>query len=99
MRELTAERRGFDAERRGVADVERRALVELGVALRRGIAAQAAQPLEPGTAFRERSGKMRRMRAIEHVVGGRLARGGVDLGDRLTERLAGRQLPVRPSRR
>ena len=75
------------AERDRIAGVEIGGLIEFSVAARRGIGAQPAQALDPGLAGFERIREVRRMRAVEHVVGRRFAGLGVDLGNRLLQRL------------
>ena len=61
---------------------------------RRGVRPQPRDPLAPAPARRQRGGEVRRVRAVDHVVGDRPERLGVDLLDRVAERLAVRQPPV-----
>ena len=83
--------RGRRSAQRGVAlaEVARIALVELGrlvelrVAARRGVRAQAADPLQPRLAAREHVLEVRRVRAVDHVVRGPGAGLVVDLLDRV----------------
>jgi hypothetical protein len=67
---------------------------KLGVAELRRVRAQPGDPLQPVAAVREHLLEVRRVRAVDHVVGHRPARLGVDLADRVAERLAARQPPV-----
>ena len=82
------------AELGRIAVVQLVGLVELGVALRRGVRAQAADPLDPRLADLDRVREMRGVRAVDHEVGGGAVRLGVDLLDRITQRLAARQAAV-----
>ena len=70
-------------------------LVELRVAPRRGVrraGPRSARASSPPAA--SDGGEVRRVRAVDHVVGDRPERLGVDLLDRVAERLAARQPPV-----
>ena len=64
---------------RRVAVVELGGLVELRVALRGRVGAQAADPLPPAAARLEHAVEVRRVGAVDHVVGGRAAGLLVDL--------------------
>ena len=77
-----------------VAGVELGGLVELGVAHRGGVGPDAPDPLRPGLRRVEHGGEVGRVGAVDHVVGGEAAGGGVDGGDGLAQRLAGGQAPV-----
>jgi hypothetical protein len=79
----------------GIAGVERLGLVELRMALRGGVRADAADAVDPRRVLLEDVGEMGRVRAVDHVVVRPAAGGGVDLSDRVGERLAARQSPVR----
>src|SRR5689334_5423531 len=70
-----------------IANVEIRRGIELGVAARRRIGANAAQARDPRLAAFQRAREMRRVRAIEHVIGRRVARFAIGLLDGVTERL------------
>ena len=78
----------------GIALVELLRLVQLGVALRRRVRAQAADPPHPRLAAGDRVLEVRRVGAVDHVVGGRAVGRVVDLLDRAAERLAARQAAV-----
>jgi hypothetical protein len=89
-----AERDVARGQRLGVSRVELDGLVELRVAPRGRVRAQARDPVLPGAATGQDAGEVRRVRAVDHVVGGGGERLGVDLLDRLAERLPAREPPV-----
>jgi len=72
-----------------VARVELLRLVELGMALRRCVRAYAPQSL-PRTILVEHGHEVRRVGAVDHVVGDHTAGLVIDLVDRLGKRLAAR---------
>ena len=86
------------AQLHGVAGVQVRRLVELGVAALRRVGADAADAAEPGALARKRGSEMRRVRTVDHVVGRRTLRRLVHLGDRLLQALSGGQASVRLQR-
>ena len=86
------------AQLHGVAGVQVRRLVELGVAALRRVGADAADAAEPGALARKRGSEMSRVRTVDHVVGRRTLRRLVHLGDRLLQALSGGQASVRLQR-
>ena len=78
----------------GIAVVEILALVELGVALARRVRPHAVDPRELGVGAGEGLGKVIRVGAVDHVIERRVTGGGVDRGNRLAQRHAGRQRAV-----
>ena len=69
-------------------------LVELGVALRGCVRAQANEALPPWAVLFQRLGEVRRVRTVDHEVRGAGIRRGVHLFDRLAQRLARRKPAV-----
>ena len=65
------------------------------MAARRGIGPHAPHPLDPGLVLRECLLEVRRVRAVDHVVGRRGASRGVDRLDRLLQGLPGGQAAIR----
>src|SRR5215212_4645655 len=93
-RELLLEGHVASSEVLRVALVQLVRLVELGVALGRGVGAHASDPLGPRRSGVEHAGEVARVGAVDHVVGGRAVRLVVDLLDRLPQSLAARQPAV-----
>ena len=77
-----------------VADVERHRLVQLRVALGRGVRPQRADSLQPGFTAAEHVLEMRRMGALDAEVGGIPAGLGIDLLDGGLQRLTRREAAV-----
>ena len=77
-----------------IALVEFGGLVEFGVALRRRVRTQSDEPLQPCSVNFEGVREMRRVRTVDHEVGGAGICFGVHLLDRLTQRLSRRQPAV-----
>src|SRR5437588_1852377 len=82
-------------ELRGIAGVELRRLVELGVAFRRRVRAYAPDAFQPAAVARQNVLEMRRMRTVHHEELDCSVGRGVDLLDRVTKRLAAREPPIR----
>src|SRR6478609_10253787 len=61
------------AKLHGITLVQFRALVELSMALGRGIGSQPANSSQPGFARSQHMFEVRRMRTVDHVVRGRAA--------------------------
>jgi hypothetical protein len=77
-----------------VTRIQGGAIVQLRVALAGGICAQTANAIQPGTFVRENMFKVRRMRAVDLVVGGISATLRIHLFYGGTQRLTGRQVSV-----
>ena len=88
-------RRGVPGGELGrIALVEFGRLVEFGVALRRRVRAQSDEPLPPRSVVFQGVREMRRVRTVDHEVRCAAIGFGVDLLDRLAQRLARRQPAV-----
>ena len=98
MSELPAQVAITPAEIGGITNVEIGRGIELRMAACRSVRPQSAQARDPGSAlclaFAQCVGEMRRMRAIEHVVGRRAAGFAIGLLDRVADRLPARQFAV-----
>src|SRR5262245_7667553 len=94
MRKATHEVGVLGAELLRVADVELRCVVEFCVAAARGIGANSAQACEPGAVPIQDMIEMRRMSAVDHVVGRPFVRRGVHPADGFGKSLAAWQAPV-----
>ena len=81
-----------------IAGIEFRRFIELRMALRRGVGAQAADAPHPCLACGQRIVEMSRMRTVDHVVDRRMARLPVRALDGGSERLAGSQSAIRLDR-
>lgn len=78
----------------GVALVQFSRFIELGVAPRRRVGAQARQSLPPRPAVFEYVGEMRWARAVHHEVSGGTIGRRIDLFDRFAQPLTTRKSPV-----
>ena len=87
-RQALAEVAVLGAELLRVAVVELGRLVELGMALGRGVGADAGDPAAPLARLGDDVVEVGRVGAVDHEVGGSAAGLAVDLLDRLAERLA-----------
>ena len=89
--ELPAQVAITPAEIGGITNVEIGRCIELRMAARRSVRPQSAQTRNPRLASAQCVGEMRRMRAIEHVVGRRVVGFAIGLLDRVADRLPARQ--------
>ena len=94
LRETRSQSGVAGAEVVRVAVVQVLHLVQLVVAHHRRVCAQSANPVAPRLIRGQHVLEMRGMRAVDHVIGGRSARGLVDRLDRLAKGLAGREPAV-----
>src|SRR5262245_1973308 len=94
LRQAPAQRAILRTELVGIAGVEVGRLVELLVAPLRRVGADAADACRPRRLRRQDVLEVARVRAVDHVVGGRAGGDAVDLPDRVGQRLAGWQAAV-----